>query len=317
MNPLDWSGTQFLLAYVPYLVGMWIAAKLWQRSLNQPSSEPGSTELRLDPYLVAVLDHRRAAVNAALAALVHAGALRFEEGELKVEGPPPASASPFERAVHAAVSGKVESVGDIEEAVDEQLDSMEESLSRRGFLMEHEQAVQYRRYPMALFFGAGLGLGLLKMFVGIVRDRPVAFLVLLLAFGAVLGFMTLWSVPRRTRRGDSALKLLRLQNSALSMTSATESAWQTLSASNVAMGVALFGTGMLMTAGMGGLHSYLMPPAGGGGGGDDGTDITGGSSDFADSGGSDSSGDSGSSCGGGGDSGGGGGCGGCGGGGGD
>ncbi|QRN99386.1 TIGR04222 domain-containing membrane protein [Archangium violaceum] len=314
MNPLDWSGSQFLMTYVPYLVVMFIAAKLWQRSLNQPSSEPGIDELRLDPYLVAVLDRRTAAVNAALAALVHAGSLRFEEGELKVAGAPPSRASPFERAVHSAVAGEVEGVGDIEEAVDEQLDNLEESLTRRGFLMEYEQATRYRRYPMALFFGAGLGLGLLKLLVGLFRGRPVGFLVLLLALGAVLGFMTLWSVPRRTRRGDRALKLLRLQNSALSTTSATESAWQSLKASDVALSVALFGTGMLMTSGMGDLRGYLMPPSGGGGFGGDSTDITGGSSDFADSGGSSDSGDSGG--GGGGDSGGGGGCGGCGGGGG-
>jgi uncharacterized protein (TIGR04222 family) len=311
LNPLDWSGTQFLQAYVPYLVVMFIAAKLWRRALNQSSLEPGSTELRLDPYLVAVLDHRTAAVNAALAALVHAGALRFEDGELTVVGSAPANASPFERAVLAAVTREVEGVGDIEEAVDEQLDSMEESLSRRGFLMEHEQATRYRLYPMALFFGAGLGLGVLKLMVGLARGRPVGFLVLLLAVGAVAGFMGLWSVPRRTRRGDRALRLLRLQNSALSMTSATESAWQTLSAPNVAMSVALFGTGMLMTAGMGDLRRYLMPPSGGEGGGG-GTDITDGSSDFGGSSDSGSSSDSG-----GGDSGGGGGgCGGCGGGGG-
>jgi hypothetical protein len=122
---LDWSGTQFLLVYVPFLVILFIVARLWQRALNQPSSEPSSTELMLDPYLVAVLDHRTVAVNAALAALVHAGALRFEDGALTVVGEAPANASPFERSVRSAVAREVDGVGDIEEAVDEQLDAME------------------------------------------------------------------------------------------------------------------------------------------------------------------------------------------------
>ena len=303
MNPLDWNGEQFLSAYVPYMVVLLLTAKVWQFTLNQPSSEPLSTELRMDPYQVAVLQGREGGVRAAVAALVHAGALRLEEGVLKAVGKPPANAVPFERAVYDAVAGPVGDVKVLNEAVDRELDGVEEGLRRRGFLMNPEVAARYRQYPLVLFFGAGLGLGVLKLGVGLWRDRPVGFLLMVFFFASMIGYGMLGGVPRRTRKGDKALAKLRADNAALRTTAKADGAWGTMSSGSVAMAVALFGTGLLVASGMGDLRTYLMPPGSGGGGAD--VDF-GGDSGGGDSGG----GDGGSSCGGGG-------CGGCGGGGGD
>lgn len=301
MNPLDWSGEQFLSAYIPFVVLMLLMAKAWQHTLNHPAEEPRGDELRLDPYQVAVLDRREGGVRAAVAALVHAGALRLEDGVLKAVGGPPASAVPFERAVHAAVAAPVGEVSVLQEAVDRELDGLEEGLRRRGMLMNEEVAARYKQYPMFLYFGAMLGLGLAKLTVGLSRGRPVVFLVMLLLLATVLGFWVLGGKPRRTRRGDKALAKLRADNAALRTTAKADGAWGAMSSGSVALSVALFGTGMLAASGMGDLRDYLVPPGSGMGSVD---------SDFSsDSGGSDSGGgDGGSSCGGGG-------CGGCGGGG--
>ncbi|HYO70152.1 MAG TPA: TIGR04222 domain-containing membrane protein, partial [Archangium sp.] len=106
--------------------------------------------------------------------------------------------------------------------------------------------------------------------------------------------------PRRTLRGDTALAQLRRDNEALRTTAKADGAWGAMNSGSVAMAVALFGTGLLATSGLGDLRDYLVPPGSAGG------DVS-----FGDSGGGDSGGgDGGSSCGGGG-------CGGCGGGGGD
>lgn len=292
MNPLDWSGAQFLMAYIPYVIALLITAKVWQYSLNQPSDDPHDAELRLDAYQVAVLQHRESAVTAAVASLVHAGALRLEHGVLEAVGQPPASAVPFERAVYAAVSAPVEDVSKLRERVDRELDGLEEGLRRRGFLMNPEVASRYRQYPMFLYFGAGLGLGLLKLMVGVSRDRPVGFLVMLLILGTVMGFFVLGSAPRRTRRGDNALSKLRRENAALHTTASANGAWGTMNSGSVALAVALFGTGLLAASGMGDLRDYLVPPGSGGGGFDSGG---GGGSD---SGGSDGGGDGGGGCGG-------------------
>lgn len=302
MNPLDWSGAQFLAVYIPYVIALLITAKVWQYSLNQPSDDRRDAELKENPYQVAALQNRESAVTAAVTALVHAGALRLENGVLTAVGPPPASAVPFERAVYAAASAPVEDVSKLRERVEWELDGLEERLRQRGFLMNPEEASRYRKYPMSLYFGAGLGLGLLKVMVGVSRDRPVGFLVALLFFGTLVGFFLLGIVPRRTRRGDNTLANLRRENAALRTTASANGAWGTMNSGSVALAVALFGTGLLATSGMGELRDYLVPPGSGGGGFD-----SGGGGGGSDSGGGDSGG---SSCGGGG-------CGGCGGGGGD
>lgn len=298
MNPLDWSGEQFLSVYIPFLVLLLLAAKAWQSTLNQPSEEPRPGELELDPYQVAVLERREGGVRAAVAALVHAGALKLEDGVLKAVAGPPARMLPFERAVYEAVAGARGDVSELEKKLGRELDKMEEGLRRRGLLMKPEVAERYVRYPKWLFFGPALGLGLAKMMVGISRDRPVGFLVVLLFFATVVGFWVLGSAPWRTRRGDKALEKLRRDNEALRTTAKADGAWGTLNSGSVAMAVALFGTGMLVSSGLGDLRSYLVPPGSAGGGGD---------VSFGDSGGGDGGGDGGGGCGGG--------CGGCGGGG--
>ncbi|HZI04624.1 MAG TPA: TIGR04222 domain-containing membrane protein, partial [Archangium sp.] len=291
MNPLDWNGEQFLSAYVPFVVVLLLTAKVWQSTLNQPSEEPLSTELRMDPYQVAVLQHREGGVRAAVAALVHAGALRLEDGVLKAVGTPPANAVPFERAVYDAVAGPVADVKVLNEAVDRELDGLEAGLRRRGFLMNPEVAERYGKYPKVLYFGAALGLGVLKLGVGLSRGRPVGFLVMLLFIATLFGFWILGGEPRRTRKGDQALAKLREGNEALRTTAKADGAWGTMSSGSVAMAVALFGTGLLVASGMGDLRTYLMPP-GSGGGADSGFG--------GDSGGDSGGGDGGSSCGGGG-----------------
>ncbi|HEY0095764.1 MAG TPA: TIGR04222 domain-containing membrane protein [Archangium sp.] len=302
MNPLDWNGEQFLNFYTTVTLVLLVVAKAWQYALNQPSDEPLDAELKLDTYHVAVLQHRQSAVRAAVAALVHAGALRVEQGVLEAVGKLPANAAPFERAVYAAVSGPVGQVAELNEAVARELAELEVGLRRRGLLMEPEVAARYGKYPKVLYFGVTLGLAVSKMAVGLSRGRPVGFLLLLLFFYGVLGLMVLGlgSAPRRTRKGDKALAKLRADHEALRTTAKADGAWGTMSSASVALAVALFGTGLLAASGMGGLRDYLVPP---GSGGDVGF---GGDSGGGDSGG----GDGGGGCGGGG-------CGGCGGGGGD
>ncbi|HYO74531.1 MAG TPA: TIGR04222 domain-containing membrane protein, partial [Archangium sp.] len=170
MNPLDWSGEQFLGAYVPFLLVMLFAAKAWQSMLNQPSEEPRPGELELDPYQVAVLERREGGVRAAVAALVHAGALKLEDGVLKAVAGPPARMLPFERAVYEAVAGSVGEVPELEKKLDGELDRLEEGLRRRGLLMSPEVAERYTKYPKALFLGGVLGLGLMKLMVGVSRE---------------------------------------------------------------------------------------------------------------------------------------------------
>jgi uncharacterized protein (TIGR04222 family) len=299
MNPLDWTGPQFLMAYALFLVAVCLAGLLWQYLLNQPSRTPEPHELDLGAYEVAVLDDADTAVKAAVLALVHGKSLNYEAGTLSVATALPAKAAPLERVIHAAVSVGEGEFHQLREAAGSELMRLEESLRRRGFLLTPEQSARVHYLPRVLF-GVALGLGVLKLFVGLDRDKPVLLLVMELIVGTVLGMAVLGSTRRRTPRGTQALELLRARHEPLRTTASTGGTGQTLSAGNLVLAASLFGLGTLALMDVHPLRSYLMPENGMGSGG-------GGSSGSGCSTGSSCSG-GGSSCGGGG------GCGGCGGG---
>jgi uncharacterized protein (TIGR04222 family) len=246
-----------------------------------------------------------------VASLVRDGQLRIEDGDLRVASELPANAHRLERAVYRKVEHDEGSTPtELHAAVKPEMDALERALHLRGFLLAREQA-QRLKWTSLLIFTAALGLGVLKVLIGIGRDRPVAFLVFLLLLAAGLGYSTLVSSAnsRRSRRGDAALKLLREQNQPLLMTVGSEGA--ALNGGHLAMAVALFGTTALASSGHRELRTMLAPSSSGG--------VSGGVSDLStsDCSSGDSSSDSSSSS----DSGGsscssGGGCGGCGGGGG-
>src|SRR5262249_37307681 len=134
-----------------------------------------------------------------------------------------------------------------------------------------------------------LVLGLMKINVGVSRGRPVGFLVVLCVLTGIVALALLIKRPHRSRRGDRALARLKGENAALRH--APRSLSTRVSADDLALAVALFGTAVLVGGPLADLRTALMPPPSAGGG------------------------DCGSSCGGGGGCGGGcggGGCGGCG-----
>ncbi|MFY0529128.1 TIGR04222 domain-containing membrane protein [Archangium gephyra] len=281
MNPLDWTGPQFLIAYAVFLVAVCLAGLLWQYLLNQPSRTPEPHELDLGAYEVAVLDDADTAVKAAVLALVHGKSLNYEAGTLSVATALPAKAAPLERVIHAAVSVGEGEFHQLREAARRELKQLEESLRRRGFLLTPEQSARVHHLPRVLF-GVALGLGVLKLFVGLDRDKPVLFLVMELIVGTVLGMVVLGSTRRRTPRGTKALELLRARHEPLRTTASTGGTGQTLSAGNLVLAAGLFGLGTLSLMDVHPLRSYLMPEnglgSGGGGGGSSSSSCSGGGS---------------------------------------
>jgi hypothetical protein len=139
---------------------------------------------------------------------------------------------------------------------------------------------------------------LVKVMVGLSRDKPVGFLVLASVATTILSFAVFSRRPHRTRRGDAALRGLQSKNATL-RTNVLQVGPEAL-----VLGVALFGLSFLGDSNLEFLSKALRPRNSG----SFGTSGCGGSG----CGGGSSCG--GSSCGGGGCGGGCGGCGGCGGG---
>ncbi|WP_309891922.1 TIGR04222 domain-containing membrane protein [Archangium sp.] len=305
LNPLDWSGPQFLMGYAVFLVVAFVAARVCQHLLRTPAEPPGPSELDMDPYEVAALQDLDTVTQTVVATLVRNGQLSIADGNLRVTSELPSDAHRLEKAVYRKVKhDEGATPTELHAAVKIEMAALERALHLRGFLLPREQARRLM-WTSLLIFTAALGLGVLKVLIGIGRDRPVAFLVFLLLFATGLGYSILVTSgnSRRSRRGDAALKLLREENQPLLVTVASEG--PALSSGHLAMAVALFGTSALAGSSHRELRTMLAPSSGGV------SDLDSNTSSFSDSSSSSSSSSDSSSCGGGG------GCGGCGGGGGD
>ncbi len=303
MNPLDWSGPQFLMGYSIFLVVAFVAARVSQHMLREPFDTPKPSELKLHPYEVAALQDLDTVTQTAVATLVRNGQLSITDGDLRIASELPANSHRLEQAVYRKVKHDEGSTPtELHAAVKPEMDALERALHLRGFLLAREQA-QRLKWTSLLIFTAALGLGVLKVLIGIGRDRPVAFLVFLLILATGLGYSILWSSanPRRSRRGDEALKLLREQNQPLLLTVASEGS--ALNPGHLAMAVALFGTSALAGSSHRELRTMLAPSSSGGVSDLSTSDCSSGdSSSSSDSGGSScSSGGGCGGCGGGGD----------------
>ncbi|MBM7112409.1 TIGR04222 domain-containing membrane protein [Archangium primigenium] len=328
MNPLDWSGPEFLDFYVPLLCVCFVGAWVWKHALNLPSEAPTRRELeKLSPGEVAALEGPATALRAAVAALVQKNTLRLDDEGLSVVGRLSGRATALDRAIVRAVEGQHRSLGAVHTEVAPELRALEDDLREQGLMRTPAQDRAYTYYPWLAFL-AVLGLGGVKVVVGVSRDRPVGYLLAVLVLGFAVGLTLCFKNARFTRRGARAQAQLRELHAPLRHAGErADGNAQQLSADNVALAVALFGVGALSTLHYSSLRGYLMPVgASSGGGSGSSSDSSSWSSSSGSSSGdssssssdwSSSSSDSGSS---GGDSGGsscgGGGCGGCGGGGG-
>jgi uncharacterized protein (TIGR04222 family) len=317
MNPLDWQGPEFLSLYVPLLIGGFLVALLIRHLLRLPAGGPMYLSKRTDPYEVAALDGRDTLIEAVVGALFHRNALRLEGRRIATGDALAADAAPVERSVFECAATGDMTLGALRRALIHDIENYRRRLSQKGLVLDEFRARPLRLLP-SLVYGAILLLGVAKIFMGLSRDRPVMFLVLLVPLGA-LGLLVLGRRPWRTRLGDTTLKALREEHQALRTTATAGDSSGTLDGRELALAVGLFGPAMLVPLGYSHLRRTLHPTSSGSSG-----EISSSSSDSS----SCSCGDSGdsSSCSSGGSSGdssggssdgGGGGCGGCGGGGGD
>jgi hypothetical protein len=148
---------------------------------------------------------------------------------------------------------------------------------------------------------AVLLVGITKLAIGVQRDKPVGFLIAILAGAGLTTLVFLWP-PFRSRRGDLLLAKLRQEKKELQ--ASVQDHPEEMAGADLSLALGLFGVGVLTHTSMLGLRDGLAPQrrAADGGGGSDG-----GGGGCGDGGGG--------GCGGGGGGGCGGGCGGCGGGG--
>jgi len=258
---IDLPGPEFLIFYIIVaLFTMVVAAALRASAAKVATCYSSQNELK-DPYLIATLTGGpNLAVYAAISELVR-------RGLLSVPGPDsisrivgavaPADLHAFELAVWNAVPDQhIISIHEIRRQVELETNALRDVLVRGEFLLpeERQEALSGR---MSKVFAPLLVLGAIKMFIGIAREKPVFFLVLLL-LGTFIALLAFRRRLMRTSLGDEALLALRSQ---YTIRGVHDLSFGTPDPATgmVPLAIALYGLPILFSSPLSGLESSLVP----------------------------------------------------------
>lgn len=263
VSPFDLRAEEF----IGFLLVLWVvihAMAAWLRwSLGRPAVEPGTDSLELDPYAVAYLSRgSKLTVNAAIASLVHAGALKADTTEPRVrrECPLPPSAHPFEQAIFAGVGAETGStIAEIRAQAQSLLSVFDERLKNLGLLVSRSQSVKVVLYPLlaALVVPA---IGAIRIAEGVASAKPVGILIFLCVVSTAVALAGFARRPRRSQRGDRILARLKEQHAPLKRDWISSPA----GAASIAlpMAIGLFGMDTLANTSLADLKKTLSPPSG-------------------------------------------------------
>lgn len=209
-NPLQWRGGSFLMGYVAWIVAACALAGRLHRALRGPGETDGEPRLRELAFLADGAD--RAADVDVIDAMCRADievdfdrqALRasrlLDRVWLRVRGQAPVGA--HDRVLqairrHERLSKVLKDVRDFQE-------ELHPMLIRKGLMLDAGDALAVRLFS-ALPLLVLLGLGVLKLGIGMARDRPVGLLTILAVIVALIALGYPFTPVRRTRAGDAAL----------------------------------------------------------------------------------------------------------------
>jgi uncharacterized protein (TIGR04222 family) len=239
------SGPNFLALYAAAAVAVGAYAIWARRRADGDAVASGRTP---QPAELAFLNGgSTTAVYSSLAGLRAAQAVEVGPlGELSVSGDLPPGASRLDHAVHDAARRHVQArLLPADPGVSNALREILDGLGRAGWVRDDAQRAKARLGGWVMLALAGLG-GV-RVLAGMANDRPVGFLVALVAVTIPIALVLL--VVRRhspTAAGRRALMDARRSHQHLQPSQAP--AWSTYGFTGAAMGVALFGTGALWAA---------------------------------------------------------------------
>lgn len=253
-NPLELRGPEFLQLYFVLLGLAVFAGVILRRMLT--TSDPGravKSPAALDPYEIAYLrDGPDAAFDVAMIKLSSEGLLEHDNlMRVHVKSTPRRTLTDIERAICNAAKSPI-SIRVCRNASAVPLARVGASLISRGLI--NEPASQARaKFISSLPLLAVFLLGLVKIMIGLSRDRPVSILIILsiLCLGVLIYFWC-WTPPYRTAEGNRVIDQLQLKARQKQSRSA-----------DVAESYAILGRPALTAATLGvvGAFLYQPPPA--------------------------------------------------------
>lgn len=254
LNPLDLSGPAFLGLFIALFVVCVVAQAVLRRQLRDIGpARPGAQP---DEWSIAYLaGGTRRVVEAGVARLLSEDRAQWNRKTRRLEFPRGRSGLDFPLDLIASQAGR--DVDEIAKRLDPQLDELRRGLGERGLLLPPQRR-RLAGLIAALPFGLLTLFGIAKVWIGILRDRPVAFLVMLLVISVIAGLIVLFSMPERSRTGDALLRQLNQKYA---------HARRAPRNSDVGLAVALAGTAVLAGTAYADFHTYRERSSGDSGGG--------------------------------------------------
>lgn len=273
LGPFDLTGGPFLILYGALLVVTIIAGFTIARWLRPE----GRTPRNIDTDHLAYLAGGGTRLAEVVAARLLASGQLVMDGKDRYTPSHFGGGTPIERSVLAIPDSS--GWGRVAGAVGKHADKIRRRLIDDELLIYGWNALQLRFFQTLPYFLL-LGFGYTKLLIGEARGRPVGFLTMFLIVTAILAFIRFAALDRKTRAGQEALAEARGRHERLRRAPASGEA---------DLGVALFGTVVLVGSDWGGFHQARAASS-------SGSDS--GSSSSSDGGGGGSSGCGGGGCGG-------------------
>ncbi|MBD2187819.1 TIGR04222 domain-containing membrane protein [Pseudanabaena mucicola] len=259
VNPLNLGANDFLIFYFLLSVIVVYTSFLLKDYLRLPDGDPKQTYINLSPYEIAYLiGGDRRVIESAIASLFHKKQISIDAQNrtLTFSGSLSDVRDPIERAFVEAIQA--------DETIDDQRrlsfsskvlqnirygsDVISDRLVKLGLLLNPSQAFKAQVYPI-LLITALLILGITRIVLGILRNRPVGILItMVFLISLIVG--VLYNIDsRRTRFGDRMIKHLRANQARVK------------DKSQVALIVALSGIFAIMGDQFVDLRTFLYPPS--------------------------------------------------------
>jgi uncharacterized protein (TIGR04222 family) len=265
VNPLEWNGGDFLALFIAAMVVAFVGSLILRAALRRQSAPPDRSVGELSVWEAAWLaGGAERVVDAGIAELHRLGRITVDnDGSITATGaahaPDPTLDAILDTArIHRRVDGLVKHART-------RLDAIRVGLERRGLWFERQVA---RRINLlsALPWIALIVLGSAKIAVGVARDRPVLFLVILTLVCVPFALSRALASAGRTPAGDTRLRLLNATNTTVRRAPRSD---------QLALAVALAGTSVLAGTALASYHTVRHPPSSGDGsssGSDSGSD---------------------------------------------
>ncbi len=252
-SPLDLTGPRFLLLYLALLVVSFVAASVWRTSLRAGEERGGGTPDSLGvAYLLG--GAQRALDAAAAEGLAHKHLVWQPDQQALARdfGPerPRPELQPLLDALIGARDGKVSPA--VAQAATR---DVAHKLRQRGLLLDDAAASRARWLPTLLPV-ALIVLGAAKVVIGLSRDKPVLFLVMLIIATVIALIVFIAKAPARSRAGDRAVRQARRDNARAARAPTSR---------DMGMAVALLGTAALSGSAFAAYHQARQPVSSGGG----------------------------------------------------